>query len=145
VGRAGRGEIPGEAIIQTLYPDHYSIRAAAAQDYETFFTREMQFRTSLHYPPAVALINVVVHGSTLEKAMTDASDLVARVRQHGLQGKVLGPAPAALARIKDEHRVQFFIKGRGRKSMRAALDAALAARPDLRRRIIVDVDPVSVL
>jgi primosomal protein N' (replication factor Y) (superfamily II helicase) len=145
VGRAGRGEVPGEAIIQTLYPDHYSIRAAAAQDYETFFAREMQFRTSLHYPPAVSLINVVIHASTLDKAMTDASDLVDRVRQHGLQGKVIGPAPAALARIKDEHRVQFFIKGRGRKSMRAALDAALAARPDLRRRTIVDVDPVSVL
>jgi primosomal protein N' (replication factor Y) len=64
VGRAGRGTIPGEAIIQTLYPNHYSVRAAAAQDYEAFLEREMAFRTDLEYPPALALINVIVKGRT---------------------------------------------------------------------------------
>ena len=61
------------------------------------------------------------------------------------EGRVLGPAPAALSRLKGEHRVQFFVKGAHRAAMRQALLSALATRPDIRRRTIVDVDPMSVL
>ena len=50
-GRAGRGEQPGEAIVQTLYPDHYSIQLACRQDYPAFYEREMQFRRAMRYPP----------------------------------------------------------------------------------------------
>jgi primosomal protein N' (replication factor Y) len=145
VGRAGRGDAPGEAIVQTLYPDHYSIRAAAAQEYEPFYEREMEFRTSLHYPPTVALINVVVKGRTLDAALTDAHDLARRIRHHGVHGKVLGPAPAALSKIRDEHRAQIFLKGKQRKAMREALRIALDEKPELKKRTIVDVDPVSVI
>jgi primosomal protein N' (replication factor Y) (superfamily II helicase) len=145
VGRAGRGHTPGEAIVQTLYPHHYSIRAAAAQEYEPFFDREMEFRANLQYPPAVALINVVVKGRTLDAALTDAHDLAKRIRHHGVHGKVLGPAPAPLSKIRDEHRAQIFLKGHQRKPMRAALRIALEERPELKRRTIVDVDPVSVI
>jgi primosomal protein N' (replication factor Y) len=77
--------------------------------------------------------------------MTDALDLVTRVRQSGTPAKVLGPAPAALSRIKDEYRAQFFLKGRARRRMREGLVQALASRPELRRRVTVDVDPMSVL
>ena len=145
VGRAGRGDVPGEAIVQSLYPDHYSIRTAAAQDYLAFFEREMAFRDGLRYPPAVALINVLVKGRSLDEAMTDALDLVKRVRARGGAGRVLGPAPAAFAKLKGEHRAQFFVKGSRRRAMRDAVRAALEARPDLRRRVVVDVDPLSVL
>ena len=145
VGRAGRGEIAGEAIVQTLYPDHYAVRAAAAQDYETFYTREMDFRTSLRYPPAVAMINVVVKSRTSDGAMIDAQDLVKRTRHRHPHGHVIGPAPAALAKINNEYRAQFFIKGQQRKPMRLALLAALDERPELKRRVTIDVDPVSVM
>lgn len=144
VGRAGRGTTPGEAIIQTLYPDHYSVRAAADQDYGAFFAREMEFREKLHYPPAIGLINVVVRGRTLDRALTDAGELAKYVRHHGPHGRVLGPAPAALSKIKDEFRAQFFIKGTHRKGMREAIVAALEAKPELKKRTVVDVDPVSV-
>jgi primosomal protein N' (replication factor Y) len=145
VGRAGRGETPGEAVIQTLYPNHYSIRAAAAQDYAAFFDQEIAFRTSLEYPPAMALINVVVIGRSADQAMGDAGDLVQRVRRAGGPGRVIGPAPAPLAKIKDAHRAQFFVKGKDRRRMREALTRALAERPEIRRRVIVDVDPMNVL
>ena len=59
-GRAGRGEIRGEAIVQTLVPTHYSIRHACRQDYAAFYREEIQFRQSMRYPPAVGLINAVV-------------------------------------------------------------------------------------
>jgi primosomal protein N' (replication factor Y) len=145
VGRAGRGRTPGEAVIQTIYPDHYSIQAAAAQDYGAFFEREMEFRTSMHYPPATALINVFVKGRSLETAMAGALDLATRARQHQPHGRVIGPAPAALSKIKDEYRAQFFIKGTRRAAMRQAVERALDERPDLKRRTIVDVDPMSVI
>jgi primosomal protein N' (replication factor Y) len=144
VGRAGRGDAEGEAVIQTLYPDHYSVQAAARQDYDAFFERESEFRRAMHYPPALAMINVVVKGRGIEQAMRDAQELASRVRAKAA-GQVLGPAPAALSKIKDEYRAQFFVKGSRRKAMRLAVQEALAARPELRRRTIVDVDPVSVI
>ena len=144
-GRAGRGEIAGEAIVQTIHPDHYSIRHACRQDYLTFYREELDFRRSMRYPPAVALINAVVKAGTLEAAMADAADLVGAVRGSGEPYRVLGPAPAPLSRLKGEHRAQFFVKGLHRSTMRKAVLAALEARPEIKRRTIVDVDPVSVL
>jgi primosomal protein N' (replication factor Y) len=145
VGRAGRGTVPGEAIIQTLYPDHYSVQAAAAQDYHAFFTREAEFRRGLHYPPAVALINVIVKAGSLGQALDDAAALAAAIRGAPSPPRVLGPAPAVHAKIRDEYRAQLLLKGTRRRPMRDALTAALVARPDLARRTIVDVDPVSVV
>jgi primosomal protein N' (replication factor Y) len=58
---------------------------------------------------------------------------------------VLGPAPAPLVRLRGEHRVQFLVKGMRRADMRRALQAALADMPQVRRRVTVDVDPLSVL
>jgi len=150
VGRAGRGDTKGEAIIQTLYPDHYSIQHACRQDYRSFFKEELVFRKAMRYPPVVALINGVVRGASYSRAVADATDLVEHVRRHAPSANafiVLGPAPAPLARLKGEHRAQFFMKGTPsmRRAMREAITAALDARPDLRRRTTIDVDPLSVL
>jgi primosomal protein N' (replication factor Y) len=144
-GRAGRGEIQGEAIVQTLYPKHYSIRHACRQDYVAFYQDEIAFRRGMKYPPAVALINAIVKGRSREAAMTDAGELVAALRIGGEPYRVLGPAPAPLSRLKGEYRAQLFIKGTHRPSMREALQTVLSTRPDIRRRTIVDVDPMSVL
>jgi primosomal protein N' (replication factor Y) len=144
-GRAGRGEIQGEAIVQTLYPKHYSIRHACRQDYNAFYQDEITFRRGMKYPPAVALINVVVRARTREGAMADAAEIVSALRLGGESYRVLGPAPAPLSRLKGEHRAQLFIKGTNRPAMRQALQAVLSTRADLRRRTVVDVDPMSVL
>ena len=147
-GRAGRGDRPGEAIVQTLYPDHYSIQLACKQDYPAFYERELRFRTSLLYPPVVSLVNTIVRGRTFKAALDDAAAVVARLRAEngGQPGfRILGPAPAPLGRLRGDYRVQFLLKGRDRRRMRAALMAALAARPDVARRATVDVDPLTVL
>jgi primosomal protein N' (replication factor Y) len=144
-GRAGRGEIVGEALVQTIHPGHYSIRHACRQDYGAFYEQEIRFRRSMRYPPTVAMINAVVKAGSLEAAMTDAGDLVNALRWGGETYRVLGPAPAPLSRLKGEHRAQFFIKGKQRVAMRRALLSALDARPEIKRRTIVDVDPVNVL
>ena len=147
-GRAGRGEAAGVAIIQTLFPGHYSIRHACRQDYRAFFTEELRYRRAMRYPPVVPLINTIVRGSTLLDAMTMATDIARRVRSAPYDLRVLGPAIAPLSRIRGEHRVQFFIKGMPgtpRRVMREALVRALANLPDARRKAVVDVDPLTVL
>ncbi len=144
-GRAGRGEIQGEAIVQTLYPNHYSIRHACRQDYQAFYDDEITFRRGMKYPPAVALVNAVVRARTREGAMADAGEVVSALRIGGEPYSVLGPAPAPLSRLKGEYRAQLFIKGTNRPVMRKALQHVLSSRPDIRRRTIVDIDPMSVL
>jgi primosomal protein N' (replication factor Y) len=147
-GRAGRGDARGEAIVQTIYPNHYSIQLACRQDYPAFYRREMQFREAMRYPPKVALVNVVVRGRTFTTAMDDASEVAGELRRKAGRGevfRVLGPAPAPLGRLRGEYRVQFLLKGTNRRRMKDALLLALASRPQLARRTTVDVDPLSVL
>jgi primosomal protein N' (replication factor Y) len=146
VGRAGRGDRPGEALVQTLFPAHYAVRCGCAQDYDTFAAKEIEFRTALRYPPITAMVNVVVRGRSLDEAMQAAADLARSARQHIGAGIVLlGPAPAPLTRLRGEHRAQFFLKGGQRARLRDAIRAALGAHPALARRAAVDVDPVSML
>jgi primosomal protein N' (replication factor Y) len=147
-GRAGRGEQLGEAIVQTLYPEHYSIQLACRQDFAAFYEREMEFRRAMRYPPLVALVNTVVHSKTFSRAMDDAAAIVDAVRTADggrRELRVLGPAPAPLGKLRGEYRAQLLVKGTNRKRIREALQAAIAARPDLQRRVVVDVDPLSVL
>ncbi len=145
-GRAGRGVQAGEAIIQTIHPDHYSIQMATRQDYDGFFNEELRYRKAMAYPPAVGLVSLVIRGRTYAQAMQDASDLGGRLQQ-GARGSfaVLGPAPAPLAKLRGEYRAQIFLKTRHRTATRAAMRAALESLPELRRRVTVDVDPMGML
>jgi len=144
-GRAGRGEQRGEAIIQTLYPDHYSIQLACRQDFPAFYERELTFRKAMRYPPVLSLVNAVVRSRTFAGAMDDAAGIAETLRRADANLRILGPAPAPLGRLRGEYRAQLLIKGTNRKKIREALQAALAGRSDLQRRVVVDVDPLSVL
>jgi primosomal protein N' (replication factor Y) len=147
-GRAGRGDRPGQAIVQTLYPDHYSIRLACRQDFPAFFERELHFRKSMRYPPLVSLINTIVRARTFTAAMDDAADIVQQVRHRTIgrtDVRVLGPAPPPLGKLRGEYRAQLLLKSANRRAIREALQAALATRPELQRRVVVDVDPLAVI
>jgi primosomal protein N' (replication factor Y) len=146
-GRAGRGERAGEAIVQTLYPEHYSIQLACRQDFPAFFEREVAYRRGMRYPPFFALVNGIVRGRTFDDAMQVAKEITRRLEPATAAGSftILGPAPAPLGRLRGEHRVQFFLKGTRRAEMRKALMTVVAAMPEVRRRVTIDVDPLSVL
>ena len=146
-GRAGRGDAAGEVILQTHMPDHYAIVYACAQDYPSFFERELEFRRTMGYPPAAALVNLIVRSTDEDKGRVAASALGALLRDRARGGyRVLGPARAPLARLRQEHRFQILLKGR-RKAMREAVKAALVARYGETRwpGVSVDVDPLTVL
>lgn len=143
-GRAGRGELRGEAIIQSLLPKHYAITLACTQDYRQFYETEIKYRRTMRYPPQVAMVNVVVRGQTFEDAMKAARDVADAAR--GAKGfALLGPAPAPLTKLRGEHRAQFFLKGTNRKVMREALQLAVSRTPKLAKRVSIDVDPLSML
>ena len=146
-GRAGRGTERGEAIVQTLYPNHYSISHATQQNYGAFFADEMKYRQAMRYPPLTALVNLMVKGADARGALGDAATLAQHLRSHADAGRfsVLGPAPAPVAKLRGEYRAQIFLKGSHRASMREAALAAVAAEPELRRRVSIDIDPVSIL
>jgi primosomal protein N' (replication factor Y) len=101
----------------------------------------------MQYPPLTAMVNIVVKGADARAALTDAATLAQHLRDNAHVGRfaVLGPAPAPVAKLRGEYRAQIFLKGSHRASMRAAALAALAAEPDMRRRISIDIDPVSIL
>jgi primosomal protein N' (replication factor Y) len=143
-GRAGRGELRGEAIIQSLLPKHYAITLATRQDYRSFYEAEIKYRKTMRYPPQVAMVNIVVRGKTFEDAMTAARRL-AEDTKAATGFALLGPAPAPLTKLRGEHRAQFFLKGTNRRIMREALQLALSRHPSLGKRVSVDVDPLSML
>ena len=145
-GRAGRGERRGEALIQTLYPDHYSITLARTHDYEAFYEKEVAYRHAMRYPPQVAMINVVVKGRSYDEAMQGAHTLASAItRDADTRLTVIGPAPAPLARLRGDYRAQFFLKGTHRPSLGQALRRALEAHPGVARRATLDVDPLTML
>lgn len=149
-GRAGRGDRPGKVLIQTYHPYHYALRHACAQDYETFFEQELQYRQNHSYPPFVALASVLVHGADLGRVRSDSLELRKHLDEANADRKcrVLGPAPAPLSRLKGEHRFQLLIKSRSRKHLREVADAALKSAGDNGlnlRSINLEIDPVSIM
>ena len=145
-GRAGRGEVAGEVILQSHMPDHYALGLACAQDYEAFFAREMEFRRTMGYPPVQALLNLVVRSREGPAGRAEAEALARSLREGAGPYRVLGPARAPLARLRREHRFQILLKG-SRRAMREAVERAVVARygPTRWPGVSVDVDPLSVM
>ncbi|UXR72412.1 primosomal protein N' [Staphylococcus sp. IVB6240] len=110
-GRAGRHEKTGEVIIQTYNPDHYAIQDVQANDYLAFYEKEMQFRQLAKYPPYFFLINFTITHEKMKVALQAATHVHQTILQHVTDKSfILGPAPAALARINNEYRFQILLK-----------------------------------
>jgi primosomal protein N' (replication factor Y) (superfamily II helicase) len=149
-GRAGRGDRPGRVLIQTYHPNHYALRHACAQDYKAFYEEEIRYRQNHSYPPFIALASFLVHGPDLSKVRNDALELRKYLDSANKDrtSRILGPAPAPLARLKGEHRFQLLIKSRSRRSLREVADAALRAAAESKtnlRSINLEIDPVSLM
>ena len=111
-GRGGRGEKPGEAVIQTYHPDHYSIQAAAVQDYQAFYEEEMSYRMLLDYPPAAHML-AVLGSSPDEEMLVQAMHYLELYIRRIYKEKdlhVIGPAYAAVGKVKDIYRQVIYLK-----------------------------------
>ncbi|HYP13255.1 MAG TPA: primosomal protein N' [Bryobacteraceae bacterium] len=147
-GRAGRGHLPGQVLVQTINPDHYAVRLAAAQDYDGFYEKEMHFREQMRYPPFSALANVLLRSEKKEEALRMSGEVARLLTPPPPNMRVMGPAEAPVPRIKNEYRYQMLVKSTDRKALNATLR-------ELRRyatenkwspvALVIDVDPISLL
>ncbi|MCI8530323.1 MAG: primosomal protein N' [Lachnospiraceae bacterium] len=109
VGRAGRGILPGEAVIQTYQPEHYAVVRAAEQNYEEFYKEEILYREFMEYPPISHMLAVQIFAKEETRGIDLANTLAAMVK--GALGiRLIGPAPASIGRINDIYRFVFYIK-----------------------------------
>jgi primosomal protein N' (replication factor Y) (superfamily II helicase) len=148
-GRAGRGNLPGEVIIQTYYPEHYCLKFVTVHDYQGFYEKEIRFRKFMHYPPftSLALIQVRDKDPITASRITNAfGNLLTQCADN--QIRILGPTPAPLAKIKSEHRFQIILKSKSRSRLneviKECLSQAVIQELEL-RKIHVDIDPTNMM
>lgn len=154
-GRAGRGDRPGEVIIQTFQPAHEAIAAATTHDYLGFYHREIAFRKEMGYPP-FCRFTLLLLSHPEEKRVIDRAAALAKEIEKRLPSQkkeetekevaLLGPAPAPLMRLRGEYRYQLLLKGRDQKKIAALLKEGLAQWKRMERkgvRLELNVDPQS--
>lgn len=114
-GRAGRGENPGDVIIQTYNPDDYSIQYSKNQDYESFYSEEISYRKLMQYPPVAEMAAILATSqetNALSQAMTVMAERLKEIRntEDGKFLVVIGPADASIGRINDVYRKVIYLK-----------------------------------
>ena len=152
IGRAGRGNEPGEVIIQTLRPDHYAIVYARDHQYQKMFAHEMQLRRHPAFPPYLRLTALRLQGR-VEKEVRETTTRLARfcrqtVKKEQFAIETLGPAPAPLDKIKDNYRWQILLKGKNTEEMHALCTAIKGVRQELigtQCVLAIDVDPENMM
>jgi primosomal protein N' (replication factor Y) len=147
-GRAGRGSVPGIVLIQTVNPDHYAVRMAAAQDYQAFYEKELTFRRLMAYPPFSAMANILVRSEKKEVAMRMSADLGMLLTPPPEKLRIMGPAEAPVPRLKNEYRYQFLIKAASRKALNEAMQRIRRFALDRKwgaTALVIDVDPLTLM
>jgi primosomal protein N' (replication factor Y) len=149
-GRAGRGEAPGEVIIQTMNPHHYSIRHSRTHDYDGFYNEEITYRTELRYPPVGRIIKLEVKSPNESHAAEAAKTAQNRIRSlmRGKETMLLGPAPAPIAKVRGQYRFQLLLLSQKRDMIRVlAAEGRNAVEEKFGRKckVIVDVDPMNLM
>ena len=110
-GRAGRGDRPGEVIIQTYQPEHYCIQTAAAQDYDSFYSQEIRFRQMLHYPPDRQMMVMLAEGEHDEQTGQAVQKLREIAGEADFEAvEFIGPSRAGIAKAKDMYRYTMYMK-----------------------------------
>ena len=147
-GRAGRGSLPGIVLVQTINPEHYAVRLAAAQDYQGFYEKELNFRRMMHYPPFAAMANVLVRSEKKEMAMRMSTELGFLLNPPPEKLRVMGPAEAPVPRLKNEYRYQFLIKAASRKALNELLQKIRSFAIEHKwgaTALVIDVDPLTLM
>ncbi len=150
-GRAGRSDRPGTVLIQTRDPTHPAIAFAARHDVRGFVERELRDRKELSYPPFARLALLRLDGTEERRTGHAALDLFRAASETAFARsgavRVVGPAPAPLARLRGRYRFQVLLRARERRTLRACLVALMPTRDRLagQIRIAIDVDPVQMM
>jgi primosomal protein N' (replication factor Y) len=141
-GRAGRGLLSGQVVVQTYHPNHYAVLAASRHDYAAFAARELAFRREAGYPPYRRLARLVHEDPSPTRARQEAGALAATLRQlldrWGLPATdLIGPAPCFFSKVRDRYRWHMIL----RHPRPAVFLREVSAHPGWR----IDIDPDNVL
>jgi len=149
-GRAGRHDLPGEVVVQTYTPEHYSIELASTYDFYKFYEQEMSTRRTFRYPPYVFLTLMTITHKNKNKAIETTQRIVQLLLQNVQKDTViLGPTPSPISKIKDRYRYQCMIKYRHEPDLRKLINQILdqffdeIQKKDL--QIIVDMQPYQLM
>jgi len=146
IGRAGRSDKTGRAIIQAFQPDHFAIQCAVNQDFLTFAEKELASRRIMKYPPFGRMARILARGEDEAAVRHDLSEAAARMREHAKPLAVLGPAPCFMTKIQHEYRYHILLKEDDPTALKRVLRQADIVPGEYRGvRITVDIDPVSLL
>ncbi|MDA8442747.1 MAG: primosomal protein N' [Peptococcaceae bacterium] len=156
-GRAGRGEMPGQVVIQTFSPDDPSIALARDHNFPAFFRQEIQFRQTLGYPPFNHILRVVLASEDEGNLIKCAQDLGGALRQelvampksHGQVMEILGPAPSPLRKLRNRYRWQVIVKGKQVQYLKSVTGAAIKKLYQYSSTggiaLSIDLDPMGML
>ena len=149
VGRSGRGQKPGRAVIQTFTPENETIRQAARQDYDAFYASELSLRRLQNAPPFRDILTLTASG--LDERLTVLACRYARERLEGLLGRggeteILGPTPMEVVRVNNRYRYRVILTGKNHARTRAAISQVVGeCNTDKRFRgvsVFADNDPL---
>jgi len=149
-GRAGRGEVPGEVIVQTFTPSHYSLQCAGRMDYQSFYNREINYRKQLGYPPFGKMINIIIRGAEINALKHAAQRLVNfLISLKPDEITILGPAQAPIFKIRGQHRYQILLKANDtlllNKFIRKGMAEFYKGWPVKGIQIDINVDPINLM
>ena len=126
-GRAGRGELPGECVIQTYNPEHYCVTCAAKNDYTAFFEEEIMNRKMLNYPPIGWMMVLSIQSESLKNNRLVGDKLIYAIKHYessmGVRYNVIGPVEAAIKKLNDVYRDVIYIKDKDREKLIGLKDA----------------------
>lgn len=150
LGRAGRGDLPGRVLVQTLAPDHYAIARAIAHDYDGFYGEELAFRRETGYPPFTFLASLVLSSPDAAAAERGAEmvaqKLRGRQREAGSRTTLLGPVPATLGKLRGRFRWQLLLKSPRRGDLHRLLSGLRdAVTLPATVKLAIDIDPQELL
>ena len=121
-GRAGRGVLPGEVVIQSYQPEHYSIRKAAAQDYESFYEEELMYRKLGGYPPVAEMLMVQIFEKEENAGILLGNKMKEYLREYAMKNRmiIIGPADASVGKINDVYRTCLILKHKDKNVLKGA-------------------------
>lgn len=144
-GRAGRGEVAGDVVIQTYQPDHYAIQYSVNQDYNGFYGEEISYRELMDYPPSAHMLSVLITGPREEACKALSENLAMGIRDN-FEIAVIGPAPCSISKINDNYRYNLYMKSKSYEtlvSIKDFLEERLSLRKQFKENVFFDFDPQS--
>lgn len=147
IGRAGRGDFSGKAVIQTVSPDSNIIKLAVKQDYDGFFGDEINMRKLMTYPPYCDIALIMVRSDNENTAKNTINEIYQRIlnsvknEYSSVKLIILGPSPASIPKINNFYRYRLIIKVRNSSEFRAMLRKAVDIKKPKNTSVIVDINP----